>query len=441
MEVTVEGSAGLERRVRVQIPEDRVQGEIDKRLHNMARSVRVPGFRPGKVPVKVVAQRYGRQVRDEVVGEIVQSSFVDAISQEQLRPAGMPTIEPLESAPGEGLSYTAVFDVYPEVTLPEFDSLTVARPTCDITDADVDAMIETLRRQRRTWRTVERPASETDRVVVDFQGRVDGEELEQGKGTEVPVELNAGWMVPGFEAGLVGTEAGEDRTLEVRFPEPYANEQLAGRAATFQVHVHRVEEPVLPDVDDEFAASFGVKEGGVEAFRTEVRGNMARELDDAVSNATKQRVMEALLGGESLDLPRSLVDQEIERSVARRRVELSHSGIDPQSVNLEPAMFEEQARRRVTLGLLLAEIIKSKEIEVDAARVRARIETIASTYEDAQEVIAWYYSDRERLSDVESAVLEEQVVEWILERADVREDPTSFDALMNPGQTTSDAPN
>lgn len=437
MQVTVDTTNGLERRMRVQIPEDRVQGEVDKRLGDMARSMRIPGFRPGKTPVKVVRQRFGRAVRDEVVGDMVRSSLVDAIGQEQLNPAGMPTIEPVSSEPGQGVVFTAVFDVYPDIDLPPVESLQIARPRAQVEDADVDRMIETLRRQRRAWESVERPAAIGDRVVINFRGEVDGQALEQGEGTEVPLELGSGRMIPGFEDGLVGANGGQQRPLSLQFPDDYPAAELAGKPVEFSVEVQRVEEGRLPAVDDEFAASFGVADGGAEGLRLEVRNNMTRELNEALSAITKQRVMESLLSGKPVDLPTALVEQERDRAMEQSRTEMIHSGVDPQAIELRPEAFEEAARRRVALGLLLNELIKVNDIEVDTEKVRARIETVASTYEDPNEVIGWYYSDPARLSDIESTVLEGQVVDWVLERASVTEERTSFDEVLNPGQTSA----
>ena len=436
MQVTVESPTALERKLKVQVPEERVTGEVDKRLHDLAGSLRIPGFRPGKAPVKVVRQRFGRQVREEVVGELVQSSLGDAIAQERLQPASAPTIDPLEFAPGQGVAYTATFDVYPQVALPALESLEIARPTAEVAEADIDNMLETLRQQRRSWEKVERAAKIGDRVVVDFTGTADGQEIDQGTGEDVPIELGGNRMIPGFEAGIEGMSAEESRTLELTFPDDYPNADLAGCPAVFEISAKAVEEPVLPELDDAFAVSFGVEEGGIEKFRGEVRGNMERELADGLNALTKRRVMEGLLAGQTIDLPQSLVDQEVERAMERRRMELTHSGLDPDALGLEASMFEDAARRRVSLGLLLAEIIKSQAIEVDPERVRERIETIASTYEDEEEVINWYYSDRGRLSDIESNVLEDQVVERILETARVSEEITSFDEVLKPGQTT-----
>ena len=435
MQVTVETTQGLERRVRVEVPEEQVQGEVSKRLNNIAQTARLPGFRPGKAPMKVITQRYGRQVREEVVGEIVQSSFQDAIVQERLRPAGTPTIDPLEWEPGSGVAYTAVFDVYPEVSLPPIASLQVRRPQAEVSDADLERMLERLRTQRRTWSAVERAAGTGDRVVIDFEGVCDGEARDDLKAEGFGVELGAGQVFKEFEDGLMGVESGQELTLDLHFPSDYRAAELSGKPVTFQVKVRAVEEPVLPELDDAFAEGFGVKEGGLEQLKTEVRANMQRELDEAVRTVTKQRVMEALLAGRTLELPDSLVKREVERSMAQQRLELAHSGVDVSEIELDPQVFEEPARRRVSLGLLVAELIKENGIKADPNEVRARIDAIASTYEDPSEVVRWYYSSPERLSDVESTVLEDTVVEWILERAEVSDDPTSFDELLNPGQT------
>ncbi len=436
MQVTVETSSGLGRRMRVEVPEERINGEIHKRLQKLAGDISLPGFRPGKVPMKVVRQRFGNQVRNEVVGEIVQSSFMDALGQEELRPAGPPDIKPLNIEPGEGLSYMAEFDVYPEITLPPLESLKISRPDSVLGDSDVDQMLETLRKQRRNWDSVERAALATDRVVIDFEGFMDDTPVENAKGSEVPVELDASRMIPGFEAGLVGSLAGEEKNLDLAFPEEYHAKELAGRAVAFKIKVHRVEEPSLPELDEAFAESFGVSEGGIEKFREEVTENMQRELTDVLRNKAKQATLDALLTAQTIELPKALVTDECNQAMQRQIQELQHSGIDPQDANLSPEMFEEPARNRVTLGLVLGELIKANDIKPDTQKVAERIQTIAKTYEQPEEVVNWYYGSKDRLMEVETAVLEDQVVDWLLERADVSTEMTTFDDLMNPGQTS-----
>ena len=432
MQVTVETIQGLERRLRVEIPEEKVRGEIDKRLGDLARSVRIPGFRPGKAPVKVVARHYGRQVRDEVVGGIVRESLVDALDREQLRPAVAPRVAPLETA--AGVTYTATFDVLPDISLPQFESIEIARPVATVTGEDIDRMLARMRLQRRTWTSVERAANPNDRVVVDCEGFVGGERLDEARAAELPVELDARRMVDGFEEGLVGVQAGEERTLELSFPEG-GPEHLAGKPVTFEVKVHRVEAPELPALDDAFAESFGVAEGGVAALRGEVRANMERELGDGLRALLRQHVMEALLAGDDVELPESMVREEVIRAMQRRHEELEQSGVDPQRIDLSPDMFEAPVRRRVRLELIVAEIVREHGIQLDHARVRARIEAIASTWQDPAGVLDWYYSDRSRLAGIESRVFEEQVVDWILEHVRITDEPTSFDRIMNRGQT------
>ena len=438
MQVTVETTQGLERRMLVEIPEERITGEVGKRLGDLARNVSVPGFRPGKAPVKVIARRYGRQVRDEVVGDVVQKSLVDALNQEQLRPAAAPRIAPVETDAGSGVSFTATFDVLPDIVLPEFESIEIARPVASVADEDVDRMLETMRKQRRTWKAVERAALASDRVVVDLQGVVDGQPLDEAGATELPVDLDAKRMVDGFEEGLVGVRAGEDRTLELVFPESYP-EHLAGKPVTFEVKAHRVEEPEIPEIDNEFAQSFGVADGGVDALRGEVRANMQRELVNAIAAVLKQRVMEALLAEMEIDLPESMVRDEVARAIGRRREEMERSGIDPEQAGLEPAAFEGPVRRRISLDLVIAEIIREHGIELDHSRVRGRVEAIASTYREPAKVFEWHYSDREHLSGIESLVFEEQVVEWVLEHTQVTDEQTSFDRILNPVQTAATA--
>ncbi len=437
MQVSVENVGALSRRMQVEIPETRVEGEVQGRLQSMARSVRLPGFRPGKVPFKVVAKRFGPQVRDEVVGELVRSSFHDAIVQEKLRPAGTPTIDPLNAEAGQGVSYTAVFDVFPDLDAPKVEGLVIRRPIATVEDSDVDKMIDTLRRQRRTWNPVERAATDGDRVTIDFEGFVDGERLDRTSGEGMQVEIGSGRLLDGFEEGLKGLSAGEETSLDLAFPADYHAKELAGKPVTFKVKVVKVEEGVLPEIDDEFVASFGVSEGGIDAFLAEVRRNMARELEDAVRARTKERVMNALLESNPVDVPESLVRDEARSLVQQRKQEFAQQGLDPATLELREEMFEDEARRRVSLGLLLAELVKRHELKADPATVRARVERIASTYEQPQEVISWYYGDRNRLGEIESSVLEEVIVEWILANAAVEDEASSFDAMMNPEQTAT----
>ena len=437
MQVTVEQSEGLERRLKVALPEAQIKGEVDQRVQKMAKTISMPGFRPGKVPTRVVMQRYGKQLRDEVVGELVQTSFRDAIEKEQLRPASTPQIDEINAEPGSGVEYEARFEVYPEVSLPEMGSLEVARPVASVSDADVENMIETLRKQRKTWHEVDRAAELDDRVTIDFSGTCEGEPIRDGKAENVPVELGAGRMVAGFEDGLVGKKADEDVTLDVTFPEDAPDETVAGKPATFEIHVHKVEESQLPEVNEEFVKEFGIEDATPEGLSNEVRQNLERELEQAVRDTTKRRVLDSLLEKGALEVPEGLVASEVERMISQRKMELSYQGIDPEKLPMDGSLFQDDARRRVALGLLLAEIVKVNDMQADPETVRERIESIASTYDESEKVINYYYGNAERLQEIESSVLEDQVVEWMLERASVSDEESTFDELLNPGQTSA----
>jgi len=439
MQVAVETTQGLERRMTVEVPEDALSQEVDSRLRSMVGEVQIPGFRRGKVPMKVLAKRFGRQVRDEVVGEVLRSSFVDAVENENLRPAGGPAIDPISAEPGEGLSYTAVFEVYPDIELGELSALKLSRPAAEVHDADVDAMYEVLRTQRKAWNAVERAAENGDRVTIDFVGRVDGEEFPGGKAEAFPLELGLGRMIPGFEEGLVGAKAEETRELELAFPETYHEESLKGKAVVFSTTVHTVEAPELPEIDEAFIKTFGVEDGTPESFRQEVRANMERELQNAVKARTKDGVMNALLEANEVEVPNALVNEESQRIFQTRAQELANAGIDPSRLELSVEAFRDEAQRRVQLGLLLAEVIREADLKPDPMTVRDQVEKIAESYEDPSQVINWFYSEPGRLNEIESQVLEEAAVESVLAKADVAEESLSFDALMNPGQTSSEA--
>jgi trigger factor len=378
-------------------------------------------------------------VRQEVVGELVQSSFYDAITKEELRPAGGPVIDPLEAEPGTGITYSAVFEVYPTFDLADIDGLNITRPVAEVVDGDIDTMIETLRRQRREFADVERASVVGDRVTIDFEGRIDGEVFEGGKAEDFPLELGSSSMIEGFEKGITGMAAGETGNIDVAFPDDYAAEHLAGKAAVFAITIKKVEEPSLPEVNDEFVKDFGVGDGTVASFRTEVRGNMERELRERLRTRTKERVMDQLLESNTIELPKALVSEEAGRLLTSRTEELRQKGYEPESLGMTEEAFESQASRRVALGLLLAEIIRAQDLTADPDKVREVVDSIASTFEEPQQVVSYYYSDRARLGEVESSVLEDQVVDLLLERAQVTDESTSFDALMNPAQTSTEA--
>lgn len=434
MQVTVEATGGLERQIRVEVPEERIAAEVQTRLKSLGRTARVHGFRPGKVPMRVIERNYGRQVREEVVSEVLRSSFADAVAQQALAPAGGPTIRELAAEPGQGLAYTAVFEVYPEVRLPDPATLKVSRLTAEVTEQDVEGMLMTLRRQRRDWQPVDRLAALGDRVVIDYDGSVGGQPLEGVAGRKVVVELGSRRLIEGLEERLVGVRAGETRQLSIDFPADHRSPQVAGQSVAFEVRVHAVEEGRLPEIDDAFLASFGVREGGLEALRREVRANMERELRETLHNRLKTEVLDALLAASPIDVPKGLVDAEAERLRHQTQAGLARDQGAADSLRLPRNLFEAQARRRVALGLLLAELVRANGLRVDPERVRARVESLASTYQEPAEVVRWYYADRKRLAEIENVALEDQVVDWVVERASVADVATSFEAVMAPGQ-------
>lgn len=427
MQVSVEAGEGLERRMKIDLPFEQVEVEVDKRLQKLARTVRLPGFRPGKVPMKVLRQRFAGQVHQEVFGEMVQSSYEDALTQESLRPAGRPRIEPAIDLDEKRLSYTAVFEVMPEFELASLEGKSLKRPVCELTDADLDAMVERLRAQRKTWTPVARPCQSGDQVTVSFAGTVDGEAFEGGSATGLTIELGASRMIPGFEEALIGARVGERRTLDLTFPEDYQAAHLAGKPVRFEVTLDAVAEPTLPAVDAEFAKAFGVEDGDLERFLADVRANMERELKERLNARIKEGVMDLLVEAHPLDLPSALVENEMNAMAAKMAQTLGGA-----KLNLPPSLFEAGARRRVALGLILGKIVNANSLKVDAERVRGIIEQLASTYDQPQAVVDYYYSDRERLGAVEVVVLEDQIVELIVEQLTVEDEAVDFAELTNP---------
>lgn len=427
MQVSVEAGDGLERRVKVELPFEQLAEEVEKRLQKYARSARLPGFRPGKVPMKVLRQRYGEQLHHEVLADMVQSSFMDAVNQESLEPAGMPRIEPDFDLAEQRVGFTAIFEVMPEIQPASLDGRVVKRPVCEVADADLEAMLQRLREQRKTWEAAERAAETGDQLTISFVGTMEGEAFEGGSSSGVKLELGSGRMIPGFEDGLVGATAGETRTLDLTFPDPYKAEHLAGKPVRFEVTVDAVAEPVVPELDAELVKTFGVEDGDVEHFKSDVRANMERELKDRIQARTKERVMDILLEANEIEVPSALVQQEIESMGQQMRQALGGS-----QMQLPPELFTDAARRRVALGLIMGKIVKEKGLEADEDRVRETVERMASTYEQPQAVIDYYYADSSRLNQIQTMVLEEQVVERLLEEMTVEDEPVSFEELTRP---------
>jgi trigger factor len=429
MMVSVESTGGLERRMTVQVPAERIENEIDSRLASVGKNARIKGFRPGKVPMSVIRQRYGGQVRQEVLGEVVQSSYAEAIAKESLRPAGGPRIEPGPIEEGKGLEYTATFEVYPEIELKGAEGIAVTRAVAEIEDEDVDRMLDNLRRQRVEWDEVERAAAHTDRVTVDFSGAIDGEPFPGGSGEDVPVVLGEGQMLADFEAGLEGAAAGDEKDIKVAFPEDYGAAELAGKTADFHVRVRKVESQRLPELDDRFALSFGISEGGLAKLRDEVKENMRREMEQTVRGRLREQLLAGLLEANELELPRVLVDDEI-RSMQENAIRRMGGEITDQTQLPPREPLEEPARRRVRLGLLVAEVIRSAGIELDQERARRRVMELAAGTGNPEEALRFYTSNRQVMDRIEMDVIEEQVVDWLLERARVTEETTTFSELM-----------
>lgn len=434
MQVSIQTTSGLERKLTVGIPAERVDSEVNSRLQKAASTVRLDGFRPGKVPMKVMKQRFGAGVRQEVLQEVMNQSFSEAVVQENLKPAGMPDIEPKNIDAGRDVEYVATFEVFPEMELKDYSSMAIEVPVAEIGDADVDQMIETLRGQSAEWQTVDRAAINGDQLNIDFAGTKDGEAFDGGSAEGTDLELGSNRMIPGFEDGLVGASSGDEKVLALTFPEDYQAEELQGAAVEFTVKVNSVSEKQLPELDDSFFEKFGVNEGGETKFREDVADNMRRELSNAIKSKTKNQVMTALAEfHEDLQLPHALIKQDIR---AQKGQMVQQFGGAAESLDIDSLlpddMFKDQAERRVRLGLVLNEYISKEAVTADPDKVKEAVETLASTYEDPQEVINYYYSNQQQLQEIQSMVLEDTVVEKLLAQASVTDKPSSYSEVMAP---------
>ncbi len=432
MLVSVQQTGSLERRLEVQVPAAEVDRAFNDRLKSFSRTARLKGFRPGKAPLNVVKRQFGPQIQEEVVSDLVRSSLAQALDQQRLTPVSGPRIEPVQLGSGQDLVYAAVFEVYPEIALQGLDAIEVVKPTADVGSADVDAMIDNLRRQRPNYVPATRPAQDGDRVTIDFEGTIDGVAFEGGAGKDVTVELGAGRMLKDFEGGLKGATAGETRTVPVRFPDDYGKAELAGRTADFRITVQKHEEVQLPEVDDEFCRAFGVTDGGVTQLRKEVEENMRRELEQNVRSRVKTQLLDKLLAANPIDVPKAAVDQQV------RELQmdwLRRIGANPQQLKEAPPRdpFEAAAKRRVALGLLVGEVIRREQIAADPAKVEERVESSAAGYPDPEQAARQIRDSREFMQQLEAVVLEDQAVEWLLSKVKVTEQPTTFKELMNFG--------
>jgi trigger factor len=428
MQISVENTGKLERRMQVQVPAERVSKEIAVRLKELSRTARLKGFRPGKAPITVIRQQFGQQVHREVIGELMQSSFTEAVTQNQLSPAGSPRIEPTSVAEGQDLTYVATFEVYPEVALQPIETLSIPRVTAEVGEGDVDAMIERLRRQSTKYTAVARPAATGDKVTVDFVGSIEGNIFPGGKGENVAIVLGEGRMLAQLEQGLAGASAGESRAVGVDFPADYRATDLAGKHAVFKVDVKSVEEPTLPALDDEFCVAFGVTEGGVPKMREDVRANMRRELEQSVRNRNKAAVMDKLYQANPVDIPNALLESQIRDMQIE---EMRRTGAKDVSQAPPRERFIEPARRRIALGLLINEIIRREKIVLDPARSNARLDEMVGAYGDPAALKRAYLQNADAMRQVQSLALEDQVTDFILEHAQVHEMPHTFKELMN----------
>ena len=430
LQVSVETRDGLERRIKVQIPAIRIEDEVTSRLQRVGRTAKLKGFRPGKIPAKVVRQHYGGQVRQEVVQSMVESSYSEAITQEKLRPAAVPTIEPQTADTGDDFTYIATFEIYPDFKLTGLNGLSVERPQIEIDDAAIEEMIETLRSQRATWLPVDRESADGDQVTVDFTGTLKGEPIANGVGNAVPIVLGQGQMLPDFEKNLIGLKNGSEKTFKVKFPKDYHADELAGKKVDFKVTVGEVAEQQLPDVDEEFIKALGVESGTVDDFRQDVKGNMGREVDSRVKAEVKRQLMEQLMNANPIALPAVLVRRE---AAGLRDESMRNLGItepdDPKAPTVEA--FLEAAERRVRLGLLVSAVIEENSLEVDRDKVKQKVDEMCAPYDQPDEIRKLYYQNAQLLGQIENLVMEDQVVEWLVSKASVSDKPAAFKELMN----------
>lgn len=431
MQTSLENLGPLERRLNIAVPQGQIEAEIENRLKRLTHTVKLHGFRPGKVPYKIVAQHYGEQVRQEVLGDTLQKSFTETVKAQNLKVAGYPRFE--AKSLGENAAqfeYSATFEVYPEVVLGDLTQVSIERPDTPVGDADIDKTIEILRKQRVRYEPAERPAANGDQLVINYRGKIDGAEFDGGKADNFTLVLGEGRMLAGFETPLAGMKAGETKRFELTFPEDYHGKEAAGKTAMFEVEVTRVAGPELPAVDAEFAKSLGIEDGDLGKMRAEIKANLEREVKRRIQAKVKEKVMAAVIDTSKLDLPKALVEMEIQRLMHGARRDLESRGIKMTDGTLPRNLFDEQAKRRVTLGLILAELVKVHGLEAKPEQVRAMVEDFAQSYEHPAEVVKWYYAAPERLNEAEALALEENVVRWVLGQAEVVDKPTPFDELM-----------
>lgn len=431
MQVSVETTTELSRKMTVQVSEEKIQEKVKVRLNSLARDARFDGFRPGKVPHSVIKKRFGPKVREEVLSDLIQTTFQDALRDERLRPVGAPHIHVSKADEGEGLEYEAKFEVFPEFVPMPLEALEVKRYVSEVTGDDVDNMLQRLRQQRGTWNEVARPAAVGDQVLISFEGHMDGESFTNGKNENFPLVLGSQTMIPGFEDRLIGTEAGARLEFEMAFPSWYPNPKFAEKTGQFSVEVLKVQESMLPEIDDEFVKGFGVEEGGVDAFRVDVRANMQRTMEQALRTRNKTSVMDALYARNMLALPTALVEDELKDLIAAYQKSADKGRPLPDEATLR-AQYTPLARRRVALAIIINKLVDAYHLKVDPNRVRSTIEEFAASYQEAEAVVRWHYAEPGRLREIENLVMEEQLVELVFGKAQVTEENISFQILTQP---------
>lgn len=432
MQVSIESLEGLQRKLTVQVPSEKIATAIDQKLKKLSKTVKMDGFRPGKVPVSVVKQAYGAQIRQEVIGDVIESTYHEAIQQEKLRPAGMPEILPVNEADDkDGIAYSATFEVYPEIESLELESIEVEKPVADISEDDMDNMIKKLSEQRKEWSEVDRASAESDQVVCDFEGTVDGEAFSGGTGKDMEVEIGSGKMLKEFEDGLLGMSKGEEKTIDVTFPDDYHGKEVAGKTAQFKLNVSKVSESSIPELNEELIKSFGVEDGNLESFKKDIRENMEKEMGQKIKTNLKNAVMAALLDKNEVLAPKPMVTEEIQHLKQQMAQNMGQDPAKMDTSTFPDDLFEAEATKRVQLGLLVGELIKVEDIKLDQSRFDSTLQEMSASYEQPQQVLEYYRNNKEARAGLEGMILEDQVVDHILSKAKVSEKHSSFDELMN----------
>jgi len=437
MQVSVEEKEGLERELTVEFPKSDIDGVVKTRLQSLTKTAKINGFRPGKIPLSVIKKRYSTQVEAEALNEKLQQSYFEAVSQEKINPAGQPTIDLVDTDDKKNITYKAVFEVYPEVTLASLSEQAFEKANVSIDEADIDATVDNIRKQNQTFKDVDRGADQDDQVIVDFVGTIDGEAFKGNEGQQVPVTIGQGQMIDGFEEGIKGSKSGDEVSLDLNFPEEYHYKEVAGKPVNFAIKVSAVKEAVLPELNDEFYSKFGVTDGGVDAFRAEVKKNMQLELDKSIAAKLKNQVMDAVLEVNDVLVPKALIEEEAQKMAQQmqEQYQIQQQG----EAQLQTSLFEEQAKRRVALGILLADIVKTNELKASEELVKEKINELAASYENPKEVMDYYLSHKEKLAEIESFILEEQIVKWACEQGTVAEKEFNFTEFMNPKQEETPA--